>query len=145
MTALTPAPLTSTIEPGPTHDLDTIDELASRSLLLGIVYRTLGNYAESQKHLNDAIAKQPLIKINTWVPGVALFESAVCDLREQEESGNVGKWNEVLIEAEKKLDRALVGSGNVDLGSRLDSRIALQKDEMQRKREMLQAAEAPAA
>jgi hypothetical protein len=121
--------------------MDSVEELVTRSLLLGIVHRTLGHFEESQKHFDDAINKQSQLKLNTWVPGIALFESAVCDLREIEAassvSSDVNKWTEVLAKAEKKLDKALVGTGNVDLGNRLDSRIALQKDEIQRKRELL--------
>ncbi|KAI0748463.1 outer membrane protein Iml2/Tetratricopeptide repeat protein 39 [Daedaleopsis nitida] len=133
--------------PGPP---DTPDELAIRSLLLGIVHRTAEDYVASRAFLEDAIAHQPSIKVSTWVGGVALFEIAVLDLKEME-VGQAGKgrettglnadtegWARVLKGALEKLDKGLgLATQNVDLSSRLDSRIAMLKDEIVMKKELL--------
>jgi len=165
-----------------TTDLDTPDELAVRSLLLGIFYRTLGDYAKSRRHLTESHAMHPQVKVSTWVGGLAMFEMATLDLKEMEMSctrndddddddkteiederfdkqnedvspaamgapglGLVGiratqkqDWELVLREAEKKLDTAITLSPrDVDLSSRLDSRISMLKEEIRKKREMI--------
>ena len=126
---------------------DTPDELAIRSLLLGIVHRTAGDYASSRALLQDAVERQPAIKVSTWVGGVALFELAVLDLKEMEASGSPKEggpvahtkaWVIVFKSALEKLDKALaLATQQVDLSSRLDSRIAMLKDEIALKKEML--------
>ena len=70
-------------------DLDTPDELAVRSLLLGVLYRTLGDYAMSRSHLSEAYALRGGIKVSTWVGGMSLFEMATLDLVEMD-GGNSG-------------------------------------------------------
>lgn len=125
----------------------TPDELAIRSLLLGIVHRTVGDFASSRALLQDAVARQPTIKVSTWVGGVALFELAVLDLKEMEASGSAKEggptahtdaWERTFKAALEKLDKALsLATQQVDLSSRLDSRIAMLKDEIILKKEML--------
>ncbi|KZT19316.1 hypothetical protein NEOLEDRAFT_1142229 [Neolentinus lepideus HHB14362 ss-1] len=126
-------------------DLDTEDELALRSLLLGIVHRTAGSYAPSRAFLMDAAARQSKIRVSTWIPGVAMFELAVLDLKELEaEDKKAGResqkeaWKAVLKSASNKLDTAFSLSGKeIDLSSRLDTRIAMLRDEIMAKREMV--------
>ena len=155
-----------------TVDLDTPDELAVRSLLLGIFYRTLGDYATARRHLTETHAIHPQVKVSTWVGGMAMFEMAALDLKEMEtsctadgdkaemedehcekqeeensfscSSGDAGEptqkrdWEHVLREAEKKLDTAIALSPReVDLSSRLDSRISLLREEIRKKRVMI--------
>jgi hypothetical protein len=62
-------------------DLDTEDEIALRSLLLGISFRTAGDFSSSRACLKDAYARQSAIRVSTWIPGVAMFEMAVLDLK----------------------------------------------------------------
>ncbi|EJF66189.1 hypothetical protein DICSQDRAFT_78415 [Dichomitus squalens LYAD-421 SS1] len=127
---------------------DTPDELAIRSLLLGIVHRTAGDFVSSRALLEDAVALDPAVTVSTWVGGVAWFELAVLDLREleasQPEKGKEGPiadtdaWARVIKSALVKLDKALsLATQQVDLSSRLDSRIAMLKDELALKKEML--------
>ncbi|KAI0723829.1 outer membrane protein Iml2/Tetratricopeptide repeat protein 39 [Cerioporus squamosus] len=129
--------------PLPTDRPDTPDELAIRSLLLGVVHRTVGDYMGSRAFLEDAIARQSAIQVSTWVGGVAWFELAVLDLKEMEakskEAGlDTDAWAGVLKGALEKLDKALsLATQQVDLSSRLDSRIAMLKDEIGSKRDML--------
>ncbi|KAF8163824.1 mitochondrial outer membrane protein IML2 [Crassisporium funariophilum] len=129
-------------------DLDTPDELAIRALLLGINYRTLKMYEVARGYLVEAGSYQSAVKVSTWVGGLAMFELAVLDLKEIEETGLLsgpvsederrGMWSDVLRAASAKLEQALgLATNNVDLSSRLDSRIAMLRDEIATKREML--------
>ena len=112
--------------------------------------RTAGDYVASRAFLEDAVARQPAIEVSTWVGGVAWFELAVLDLKEfdagqeakgRETSGldaDTEGWMRVLKSALEKLDKALsLATQQVDLSSRLDSRIAMLKDEIALKKEML--------
>jgi hypothetical protein len=136
----------STIPP----DLDTPDELALRSLLLGICHRTAGDFASSHECLKDAFQRQPAVKVSTWIGGVAMFEMAVLDLKivehkERNPSGGLAgaarlmaDWERALTSAGEKLDLAItLATNTVDLSSRLDSRIMMLKDEIAAKREKL--------
>lgn len=142
--------LPSTPEDGAPVDLDTTDEEAIRSLILGVVHRTLGDFTTSRIFLEDTVEKHPRVMSSTWVGGVALFELAVLDLKEVEAEERAGstkggvstmgikRWEEVIKSATAKLDKAMSVSGKeVDLSSRLDSRIVMLKDEMALKLEML--------
>jgi len=197
--------------PAPIHaPLDTPDELAVRSLLLGIMHRAAGCPTEAREFLRDAHTRYAKIPSSgsTWIGGVALFELAVLELREAQrlenedvaasranasekssinssnssEDGSGGKgpesekevtglygagggrtakgrgleelrvhvgaialgettrarWAKVLKEVGALLDAAISLSGSeVDLSSRLESRIAMLRDEIALKREML--------
>ncbi|KAJ7148690.1 mitochondrial outer membrane protein IML2 [Mycena crocata] len=143
-------------------DLDTPDERALRALLLGIMHRTLRLYEPARALLEAARGTQG-VKISTWIAGVALFELAVTDLKEAEggapaavgphstsspdsttaekehEKLDKAGWARVLAAADSKLDGALniAGKSDIDLSSRLDSRIALLRDEIAAKRVMV--------
>ncbi|RDB22979.1 Mitochondrial outer membrane protein IML2 [Hypsizygus marmoreus] len=146
-------------------DLDTPDELALRSLLLGIAHRTAGDFDASRHFLKEACALNSSIAVSTWIGGVAMFELAVLELkvveakeREAAAVGSVGglsgggglgaglhdavkrltEWDRALKSAAKKLDAALALAPNsVDLSSRLDSRVSMLRDEIELKREKL--------
>lgn len=146
--ALTPAPtISSPVVPNPPAadasspaDLDTPDELALRSLLLGITHRTAKHHAAARAFLEDAVARHPHVEVSTWIGGVAYFELAVLDLREYDQTGSIDPtgWTGVIKGANEKLDKALGLAGNsVDLSSRLDTRIAMLRDEMVVKKEVL--------
>ncbi|KAL0581646.1 Mitochondrial outer membrane protein iml2 [Marasmius crinis-equi] len=129
-------------------DLTTPDELAIRSLLLGLVHRTLGDFDTARKFLDDAVEGHNKVDISTWIGGVAMFERAVVDLQEMEiiERSSTApepselrtRWLQVLKETSEKLDKALsLAPNSVDLSSRLDSRVAMLRDEIEIKRGML--------
>ncbi|KAJ7032573.1 hypothetical protein C8F04DRAFT_958936 [Mycena alexandri] len=134
----------------PSQDLDTPDERALRALLLGIMHRTLRLYGPARALLEAARGMQG-VKISTWIAGVALFELAVTDLKEADGGASAHKekgkgpemdkaaWARVLSGADAKLDGALgmAGKSDIDLSSRLDSRIALLRDEIAAKRAMV--------
>ena len=142
-------------------DLDTADEESIRSLILGVVHRSLGDFDTSRVFLEDAVKRHPQVEYSTWVGGVALFELAVLDLKVVEADERAGKfspetnkgevspagvkrWEEATKSAMAKLDKAMSISGKeVDLSSRLDSRVMMLKDEMALKREMLMSLATP--
>lgn len=142
-------------------DLDTPDEEAIRSLVLGMVHRTLEDFSTSRAFFEDSVKKHSQIKCSTWVGGVALFELAVLELKEVEVEERAGKlssetnkdeisregakrWEEAIKRATTNLDKAASISGKeVDLSSRLDSRIMMLKDEMTLKRETLASCATP--
>ncbi|KAI5121532.1 hypothetical protein M0805_002592 [Coniferiporia weirii] len=144
------SPATTPTQPGTPADLDTEDELALRSLILGIVHRTLRDFETSRKLLVDAHSRHEVVE-SKWVGGVAMFELAVLDLKEIEarekevddavapsSRPSAAEWMRVLGEANEKLDKAMAISGNsVDLSSRLDTRVNMLRDEIAIKRGML--------
>ncbi|KAJ7081147.1 hypothetical protein B0H15DRAFT_940506 [Mycena belliarum] len=122
-------------------DLDTPDERALRALLLGIMHRTLRLYAPARALFEAARGAQG-VKVSTWIAGVALFELAVNELKEAQATlgaGDAAGWARVLAGADARLDGALgiAGKSDIDLSSRLDSRIALLRDEIAAKRAMV--------
>ncbi|KAG2150637.1 outer membrane protein Iml2/Tetratricopeptide repeat protein 39 [Suillus bovinus] len=126
-------------------DLDTVDELAIRSLLLGIVHRTLAEYVAARAFLLDALQRAPDVEISSWVGGVSAFELAVLDLKEAESKAADMKpeeamtmWEGVLASASEKLDQAYtMSTKQTDLSSRLDSRIVMLRNEICDKRGLL--------
>ncbi|CAL1705498.1 unnamed protein product [Somion occarium] len=128
-------------------DLDTEDELAVRSLLLGIVHRTAGEFDAARAFLTDATQRQSEVKSSTWVGGVAWFELAVLDLKQI--NARIGSdnildeakrvtWLKAFKNADEKLDHALSISGqSIDLSSRLGMRIAMLRDEIALKKELI--------
>lgn len=137
--------LATSIAKNESDDLDTVDELAIRSLLLGIVHRTLAEYTAARAFLLDALERAPDVEISSWVGGVSAFELAVLDLKEAEVKGTNMKpeeamtmWEGVLAGASEKLDQAYaMSTKQMDLSSRLDSRIVMLRDEIFDKRGLL--------
>jgi hypothetical protein len=70
--------------------LDTPDEHALRSLLLGIMHRAAGRPSEARAFLRDAHTRHAKIpgSGSTWIGGIALFELAVLELREAQRLEN---------------------------------------------------------
>lgn len=80
---LTPSSVSNT-SPNADVDLDTPDELAVRSLILGIVHRTLGDYKGSRILFDDALRHWREAETNSWIGGVTYFELAVLDMKDGE-------------------------------------------------------------
>ncbi|KAF7292169.1 hypothetical protein MIND_01244000 [Mycena indigotica] len=135
----TPEYLNHQTDPGQAAPaLDTPDESALRALLVGILHRTLREYAAARTLLE--VARDTPAKVSTWLPGVASFELAVLELKEADADGaDTAAWARRIGAADKHLDaaQAFAGKGEIDLSSRLDSRIALLRDEIGKKRVML--------
>ena len=135
-------------------DLDTPDELAIRSLILGIVYRTIGDYVTGRAMLNDALKHGTNVEISTWVGAVAYFELAVLEMKEGEQKAteleSAGSSEKAADDEKRstmwddtfKAARAMLGEASglctreMDLSSRLDSRIVMLKEEIKKKMDM---------
>ena len=65
-------------------DLDIPNELAIRSLILGIIHHTIGDYVTGRILLCDALKHGANIKISTWASTVTYFELAVLEMKEGE-------------------------------------------------------------
>ena len=135
-------------------DLDTPDELAIRSLILGIVHRTIGDYVTGRTLLSDALKHGANVEISTWVRAVAYFELAVLEMKEGErkaaeretesektageEEKKLSEWGNTFKAARGMLAEAIgICTREMDLSSRLDSRIVMLKEEIKKKMEML--------
>lgn len=91
--SLTPAStITSPYAPAPAveaakdalEDLDNPEDLALRSLLLGITHRTTGDYHVSRQFFTHATQFEKSMKASNWLPGLVWFETAILDLKEME-------------------------------------------------------------
>lgn len=109
------------------------DEFASRNLLLGVLHRGAGHFKESRTFLEAATKAQNVEA--QWVLRTAHFELAVLELKIRTsevaatEKGQVDtdqskKWDEAFVKASKHLDNAGANVSGIDLGSRVESRIA---------------------
>jgi len=124
-------------------DLDTPDEDASRSLLLGILHRTAGEYALSRTFLEEVVSRKAEIVEDTWLVPTAVFELATLDLREVEtelgqKHGDDGQphpdakkqWEATINVALGRLDDVSSLVVNTDLSNRLESRVTMLRDEI---------------
>ncbi|KAF8132977.1 hypothetical protein EV363DRAFT_1327081 [Boletus edulis] len=139
-----------------TRDLDTPDELAVRSLILGTVHHTIGDYDGGRALLNDAVKHGANVEVSTWVSAVAYVELAVLEMKEGERSaarrqgdhavkaGNseeergVSEWPRTFKAAKEMLGAATtLCAREMDLSSRLDSRIVMLREEIEKKMVMV--------
>ncbi|KAI9567191.1 outer membrane protein Iml2/Tetratricopeptide repeat protein 39 [Boletus coccyginus] len=134
-----------------THlDLDTPDELAIRSLILGVVHRTMGDYATGRMLLHDALKHGANVEISTWVSPVAYFELAVLEMKEGERkaaardatsekvAGKDEEWGHTFKVAKEMLAEAAgLCTREMDLSSRLDNRIVMLREEIEKKMGMV--------
>ncbi|GJJ12064.1 hypothetical protein Clacol_006305 [Clathrus columnatus] len=123
------------------YDLDTADELALRSLLLGVVHKSLNRFNEARTFLMDVVQQNVESK---WYKVLALFEMAVIRLRETDY--NTGEksvvndshkdlWDSALKDAVDLLNRAAEISATTEVSSRIESRISMLRDEIALKRQ----------
>ncbi|KAI6138112.1 outer membrane protein Iml2/Tetratricopeptide repeat protein 39 [Pisolithus tinctorius] len=131
-------------QPGTVLDLDTSDELAVRSLILGILHRTLGDYAGARKLLHDALKHYQDVDVNSWVGGMTHFELAVLDMKEGERrsvvmgGGNpvegetvLEVWKRAIKSARDSLAHAqALCARETDMLLRLDTRIVMLREEI---------------
>lgn len=136
-------------------DLDAADELASRSLLLGILHRTAGEYKVSRTFLEHALTFQNAIPTSLIIP-TSMFELATLDLVEVEkeekatkpqadnatitseekgssqssDSAHKKRWKQALDAASSKLDKVGNLATNTTLSTRIESRVQMLRDEI---------------
>jgi len=148
-----PTPSTASSKNPCTVTLDTPDELALRSLLLGVVHRTIKSYSVARAFLIDAYSYQSKIENSTWIGGVTMFELAVLELKETEalepvprpgQNGTMirqdikDKWRRAIQNAIENLDRTMqLATNSTDLSSRLDTRVNMLRDEIMARKEFL--------
>ncbi|KIM31719.1 hypothetical protein M408DRAFT_20945 [Serendipita vermifera MAFF 305830] len=140
-------------------DLESPEELASRSLLLGILYRTIGEYKTSRLFFDDCLGRRARLS-TSWIPSTAMFELATLDLLETEsstkpdtvpstpgvstpnsvatstaESAAKELWRKTLNAATTKLDEAVSLSTNAPaMAGRIEARISMLRDEIVNKK-----------
>jgi len=123
--------------------LESPDELAVRSLLLGAVHSGSGRHAEAQLFLGDALEQSKDVEAK-WVIVLTNFELAVLEMRVAETKisaksrNSRTEWAPALAAAETRLDAAMQSCPNADMSSRLESRIGMLRNELATKRETLQ-------
>lgn len=126
-----------------THNLDTPDELALRSLLLGVVHKSLAQFTTARTFLQD-VAKYDVE--SKWYKVLALFELSVLGLLETEErvkawspgsDDQKNLWTKALRDAESLLKEAADISATIEVSSRIESRMAMLRDEIVLKRKMV--------
>ncbi|KAG8972041.1 hypothetical protein FRC05_010454 [Tulasnella sp. 425] len=130
---------------GVRNDLDTEDELQFRNLLLGITNRALGEFNDARRLLLLAASGKETELTGTWMIPMAHFEVAVLAMLEvrvlERESPSdtslKSKWTTAIDDAAKHLDEAAARLGETDLSSRLESRIAMLRDELHLKKATL--------
>jgi len=167
LTALSPPPnisgpfsIESAAVDNKTADLDCPEELASRALLLGILYRTIGEYKTSRLFFEDAMSKKAQLP-TSWIPATTVFELANLDLMEAETVSNTGVplteqeglsesqvpgineqvspsilanrelWKKTLDSASGRLDQvAGLAANSPAMASRIESRVSMLRDEI---------------
>ncbi|KZV92878.1 hypothetical protein EXIGLDRAFT_836136 [Exidia glandulosa HHB12029] len=151
--ALTPrssivSPVEASAEKTPLHkesanDLILPEELALRSLLLGVVHGVASYWTEARAYLEEAaqVAKEADYK---WVCVVAHFELATLELRETSarlgaENRQRQPWMDAIAKTEKRIETALSFSTNTtEMTGRMESRINMLRHEMTAKKRTLE-------
>jgi hypothetical protein len=133
-----------------TVDLDEPEELMARSLLLGVLHRTIGEYEGSSLFLNDTLANRNKVSSTNWIVSTTLYELATLELmqaearwptrqgadeaKEQEAIDPKMKeeWRKALATATARLDEAsrLVSDSSSSLSNRVESRGTMLRDEL---------------
>lgn len=128
------------------NDLDSLDEISIRDLLLGTLYLSLGD-VDSLKTANSyfyEIAKNSAnIVEERWTVAFALFQRACATLKrgdlEDKQPERIDRkklWNPILSEAEKLLD-TISSLPEYDFKNRLESRLLMLKNEIASKRKQV--------
>lgn len=120
-------------------DLDTIDEVAMRDLLLGALYRsqnTRESLRTARQLLQGVVDVRARLSEERWVVPFAHFELAVVECKlgtldelEHPPADRKSLWRDRSKRAEKHLEDALA-IPEYDLKSRLESRIIMLRDEI---------------
>lgn len=133
-----------------TVDLDEPEELMARSLLLGILHRTIGEYEGSHSFLTETLASRDKLSSSNWIVSSTLFELATLDLVQAEarwptrrgatetkeqppiDTKVKEEWKKVLATATSRLDEAsrLVSDSSSSLANRIETGASMLRDEM---------------
>ncbi|KAM0753081.1 hypothetical protein T439DRAFT_323696 [Meredithblackwellia eburnea MCA 4105] len=132
-----------------TFDLDTLDEIATRDLLLGNLYRCLGSFDVARQFHEAVLAAAPRIQEEKWLVPFSTLDLAVLDAQEAERDselpdvkGDKSKekklWKERAAKVEKRLDE-LLQMGEYDLKGRVESRGGMLRQQIAEKLSKLKA------
>ena len=130
-------------------DLDTADERASRSLILGVLYGTKDEFDPARKYLQNSMEGET-VWIKTWISPLAAYEQAILELREAE-LGNMRakegeqettqkrkeRWRQAFLSATSYLDRCATLVAGTPLAGRMESKVDLTKEEITQRRSMM--------
>ncbi|KAK4699099.1 hypothetical protein P7C70_g7165, partial [Phenoliferia sp. Uapishka_3] len=122
------------------NDLETPDEIQTRELLLGVMYRSLKSYPISRQFLQSVIDHEKIVEEDKWIVPFAMLELATLECQEADlEAGSVeGEGaKKVWKERGKKVDKlleAMFAHGEYDLKSRLESRAGMLRDQVAERR-----------
>ncbi|KAG8934191.1 hypothetical protein FRC01_004524 [Tulasnella sp. 417] len=130
---------------GTRDDLDTEYELQIRNLFIGIANRALGEFDSARRLLLSVTSGKGTDSVGTWMAPMAHFEAAVLEMLEVQaldkdsspDASLNAKWTTAIDAAGKHLDEAASHLGDTDLSSRLESRIAMLRDELNSKKATL--------
>ncbi|GAA5921664.1 hypothetical protein JCM1841_000901 [Sporobolomyces salmonicolor] len=126
-------------------DLDSLDEVAIRDLLLGALYTSIGDAASlsaAKSLLKEVIGNAPNISEERWVVPFSMFHLAVALLKEAElkmtevGANELAIWRPTIDEVEKQLDAVFL-VGEYDFKSRIEQRVLMLRDEVAQKKKML--------
>lgn len=128
------------------NDLDSLDEIAIRDLLLGTLYLSLGDGASlevANSYFQEIAQNSAQIVEERWTVGFSLFQRACrvlkrgdLDAKGASPSEQKKIWKPALVEAEKYLD-TISSLVEFDFKQRLDSRCLMLKNEIASKRKQV--------
>jgi len=127
------------------NDLDSLDEISIRDLLLGTLYLSLGDASSleiAQSYFKEIASNSASIVEERWTVAFGRFQTSVAvlkggDLKIRE--GGADKkaiWKPVLLEAEKHLD-VIATIPEFDFKNRLESRTLMLRNEIAAKRKQV--------
>lgn len=139
-------PTATSREYDPQNDLDSLDEVSIRDLLLGTLYLSLGDSKSleiANSYFQEIALNSPKIVEERWTVAFSLFQRACATLKRgdlEARGANSSEkkkiWKPILAEAEKHLDGVSSLSG-YDFANRLESRILMLRNEISSKRSSL--------
>jgi hypothetical protein len=139
-------PTTTTRTYDTKNDLDSLDEISIRDLLLGTLYLSLGDTKSldiANSYFQEIFKNSPAIVEERWTVAFSLFQRACSTLKRGDlEAKNAVKgdlkriWKPILTEAEKYLD-GISALSDFDFNGRLGSRVLMLKNELESKRKQV--------
>ncbi|GAA5901756.1 hypothetical protein JCM5296_005398 [Sporobolomyces johnsonii] len=126
-------------------DLDSLDEVAIRDLLLGALYTSIGDAASltaAKSLLQEVIGNAPNIGEERWVVPFSMFHLSVALLKEAElkltevGANKLAVWKPTIEQVEKQLDAVFL-VGEYDFKSRIEQRVLMLRDEVAQKKKRL--------
>ncbi|KAH8924821.1 hypothetical protein BT69DRAFT_1318643 [Atractiella rhizophila] len=121
-----------------TDELDTMEEIVLRSLLLGLAYLAMGELKEASAHLEDAAARGAETD-EIYAAAYANYALALCTLRSADANPDQSKaaWDLAFTKAETFLEEIFKRQEHYNMKSRLESRVSMLRSEMSVKKDIV--------